>query len=91
MINGLGFVYSKNCLPHVILNLVFPLSIGNNESMSEKSKYTVYCLDELRKKKTVKIMANDKVKAKEQVLENHPRYKVTAVLSQDEIIETAIK
>lgn len=53
--------------------------------MSRKNKYTVYCLDEFDKRKTVKIMANNKVEAEEQVLENHHRYKVTAVLSQEEI------
>lgn len=52
--------------------------------MSEKNKYTAYCLDEFDKRKIVTIMANNKIEAKEQVLENHPKYKVTAVLSQEE-------
>jgi len=52
--------------------------------MSEKNKYTAYCLDEFDKRKAVTIMANNKIEAKEQVLENHPKYKVTAVFSQKE-------
>ena len=53
--------------------------------MSKKNKYTVYCLDKDKKRKTVTIMANDKVEAKKQALENHPKNEVTAAFSPEEV------
>jgi len=59
--------------------------------MEQKSKYEVHCRDEFNEKKTVLIMANDKVEAKERVLVNHPTYEVDSVLSEEDLKITEAK